>query len=99
DGNLSRGRVYSFLVGRWRKTPVDIAWIRRALVRRGVDAGILNEITDVSSEPSDNNSLPNAETLYRAALLLPLCDRMTEGEIKKIRQAAAEAAGRAEAGK
>jgi perosamine synthetase len=67
--------------------PREAPGIRRALLFRGIDAGIEDEIADNCARILRVHDCPHVQDLYGRAINLPLYERISEGEIRKIARA------------
>lgn len=73
-----------FLVAR---TDRDLLRLRQAMVRRGVDLGIGNELTDFCPPAKDIGRFPHAAQAHQTLIQLPLFEGMTDRQIRRIVQA------------
>ena len=58
--------------------------IRKQLLKRGIDAGIYDEITDNCGAILSEKSCPNATKVFKSAIHLPLYESLSNNQIQKI---------------
>lgn len=64
--------------------PCDARNVRRKLLLRGIDAGIEDEIADDCAAMLGYHDCPNAERVFRRAIVLPMYETLTEKTIRRV---------------
>ena len=62
----------------------DIIKIRKLLLKKGIDAGIEDEITDDCGAIQGRKDCPNATKVFKSAIHLPLYESLSTNKIQKI---------------